>query len=822
MAFKFGGAKPILPAPTAATRILPDSKETDEQLAIQIRMNEANNNVTDSVIDAPLGADVLEAGDERITENKLSRLIADDFPFDESQLAAINGIVNQRYACLTGAAGTGKTTVTKAIVNKIVESDLVGRVDMGTYFKRATPGTEAYDNLMDERRAFEDGDSKGAEPIPSVACVGFTGRSSQMIKKNFPRDWHNNIMTIHRLLAFGPEYYEDFDPELGEMRNKMRFVPFYTKFNLLPWDVVIIDEAGMVSIDLWNQLWEALKPGCRVIMIGDINQLPPVHGRSIFGFAMTKWPSWELTHIHRQVGVNNSIVDNAWRVLKGQRPESDDYKNDPTWKFAMMPVPEDSALASKKIRAWLAAMNGKAYQPHRDTVITAINAAEGGTGYALGQIPMNRELAIVFNKDNPRYIIDAGRERRQLAVGDKVMATRNDHEAGITNGMTGIITNIEENGAYIGDRHRFGLASEVNAYLNDEDEDEDEGEFTLDEIQSDMSVIQQGMKDAKEKKDRGPASHIVTVRFGEGEHSFELPFATLAEVGSLMVAYVVTCHKMQGGESPLVIIILHQAHKQMLNREWLYTAITRASGKCVVFFTDLGLRAALSKQRIKGATLAQKVKVFQELQTKGITGAAVTVDLPEPESLGTGLQVYAPTMLARKEEESTQVTETGKNNLLAQIAKAKARQHNKVEPEPIRERVVHHHHFYEVKPAPTPTPTPPPTRKAEFIDPKVALRERLAKEEAKLERMGTAAVIPLIALPTPPERKLRSTRGAVETMLRLSLVQEQAQRLLTYTPTVEKGDDWNVAIQKMNGTYQQPSSESVAQVKKPFKFGVKK
>src|SRR3546814_1656709 len=88
-----------------------------------------------------------------------------------------------------------------------------------------------------------------------------------------------------------------------------------------------------------------------------------------------------------------------------------------------------------------------------DAVITAINGYDTGqVGFALGQDTMNRELSMILNPDEPRWVIDAGRERRNFAIGDKVMATKNDWEAGITNGMTGIVTNIVEHGDYTGNR----------------------------------------------------------------------------------------------------------------------------------------------------------------------------------------------------------------------------------------------------------------------------------------------------------------------------------------------------------------------------------
>lgn len=602
-------AKAAAAQPKPNPRIMDNSREDDAETLTHVRQAQAEIAETDKMVDGP-------TPEVRTTEEnrKLSRLIDHDFPFDESQVRAIDGVVQtllrgaSQIACMTGAAGTGKTTCTKKIVDEIIESGEMSEVDLDSYWKSdkiESDGDEDYEVV--ERW------------VPSVALVGFTGRSTQMIKKNFPRDWHGNIMTIHRMLAYMPEFYEEYDDDTGEMRNKMRFIPTYDANFKLPWDYIIIDEAGMVGIDLWENIRLAMKDDCKVIMIGDINQLPPVHGRSVFGFAMSEFPAYELTHIHRQEGTDNPIVDNAWRVLKGELPVSGGA-------FQMIKFDSNAATASKQIRKLLPTLQGKGiYDPIRDTTITPINGEDGARGFALGQIPLNREFAIIFNDTEDRFIIDAGRERKVFGVGDKVMATRNDHQVGITNGMTGVITSIVENGGYAGDKHLFGRIKEVNAWLADNDE-EDEA-ISFDDLYESVDAVSDGMKRAKEDRERGPASHIVTVRFGSGEHSFEIPFGSRAEVCSLMTAYVVTCHKMQGGESPVVVIILHDTHRAMLNREWLYTAITRASQKCILCFNQEALRVAINKQRITGNTLAEKVKVFKELSAKGLIGARVNVNL---------------------------------------------------------------------------------------------------------------------------------------------------------------------------------------------------
>lgn len=589
-------------------------------MGLAVRAAIATNAGHDSVLEQKLPPSVQVK--PKVTHDdprRLSQLVDNDFPFDESQLAAIEGMLKYDHACLTGAAGTGKTTTLKKFVDELQNSVPIDYVNMKEYFKKG------YDSV-DDADDYEVPDRF----IPAIANVAFTGRATQMIKKNFPRDWHGNIMTIHRLLAFVPERYEDYDDEKDEYVTKMRFVPTYTADCKLPWDIIVIDEAGMVGLDLWNQLLAALKPGCRLYMIGDINQLTPVHGRSIFGFALAKWPAFELTHIHRQKGSNNMIVENAWKVLQGKMPESGG-------NFQMLKLPGEASMASRFVRKFAMSVKEKGlYDPIRDTIITPINGVEGSRGFMLGQLPLNAEFALLFNPSsvNPRYIIDGGRERKQFAVGDKVMATKNDHESGITNGMTGIIQRIEAHPGYGGDTRRFGTVEQVNQWmLEDGAHDDDPVDFSLEELGDSMDAIHEGQQDKREKTDRGPASHIVTVRFGDDEHGFEIPFSTLSEVGSLMTAYVVTCHKMQGGESPVIVIICHDAHKAMLFREWLYTAITRGSQKVMLLYTDQALKTALGKQKIQGATLKQKIDSFNLLQKDNGMGVALKVSLPEASRL---------------------------------------------------------------------------------------------------------------------------------------------------------------------------------------------
>lgn len=766
---------PKAPNPTGEPRVIPNESPEHKPIVESIvRQSDAQSAAAEVALDSmdkPSPA-VIEATEENITgDRKLSRLVDDDFPFDDSQLEAVYGIVREQYACMTGAAGTGKTTTTKKIVDLL--QDGLNEVDMTNYWKSKQSG-------VDE----EDSYDEPASTIPSIALCAYTGRAAQMVKKNFPVDWHGNIMTIHRMLGFYPEFFEEIDPASGEMRNTMRFVPTYTADNKMPWDIIVIDESGMLGLDLWHMVLAAMKDGCRVIMIGDINQLPPTHGKSVFGFAMTNWPSWELTHVHRQQGANNSIVDNAHRILKGLRPVSDSATplrlkdvataketlgfmlRDKDWRFLTVEVDEGSTKAGAFIRESLKLLKGaKFYDPNRDAVITAINGYDTGqTGFALGQDTMNRELSMILNPDNPRWIIDGGRERRNFAVGDKVMATKNDWESGITNGMTGIITSIVEHGEYAGDPRAFGRADLVQAYHDEHDDEDgvDGSSMSLEEFN--LESYDLGKKE-KEQQGRGPASHILTITFGEGASAVDMTFSTQAEVASIQLAYVVTCHKMQGGEAPLIFVILHQSHKRMLNREWFYTAVTRASQRCVVLCTRDGIGSSLGKQNIKGKNLAEKIKAFQDWQKVGIAGPTVRVNLPKRKSLveSTEVAVIEPTPIAAKL--ATQLEE----------ARAEVKRLTDLPPQPtviIRERTIIIERESrddtqrtvdggEITPESQERQDPAPVKRAPL----------LGSPPAQLERSYQQA-------------KRGSTLGAIRVMRRIEDV--QSRRLLTYQPAEQK------------------------------------
>ncbi len=517
----------------------------------------------------------------------ISKPITSEIVWDESQLAALDGIRRQKYACLIGAAGTGKTTVTKQLVFEIEQT--VSTIDLN-------------------RARLHQTDEKDLNV--AIAFCAFTGRAVQQMKKALPREYHPMCHTIHATLGYSPEREPYYDEAKKIWKEKLVFRPTFTAQNKLPYECIVIDEGGMVPINLWNELKAALIDKCRVIIIGDINQLPPVQGRSVLGFAMIRWPTYTLEKIHRQAA-DNPIIANAHNILQGLFPKKDKRK------FAMMQLDGGSIKAFNQTIGVVQQLHKRGlFDPFRDALIVPQNKG------ALGQVLLNERLVHYFNPPtktdegaiiNKRHVITAGYNHVTYAVGDKVMLLQNDRERGLTNGMTGKVVDIAPNGQFSGDRSSHNVDEKFTGTLNVED-------IANMEIDEDLNQ-------KEEDENQRQASHIMTVRFGGADEGLEVPFSTAGQFKKVCIAYAFTCHKSQGGEYPTVVIMLHSTNIRMLTREWLYTAVTRAQERVILLSNDRGLAQAIYTQRIKGKTVREKAEQFLALQDKTDTKLP---DLPEP------------------------------------------------------------------------------------------------------------------------------------------------------------------------------------------------
>lgn len=553
---------------------------------------------------------------------------------DQSQIEAVDALATQQYGCLIGAAGTGKTTVQKYLLRELI------------YGKNSN---------LDVRRL------EGKQGL-NIAMVAFTGMAVQVMKTNLPTWMHEACKTIHALLEFEPE--DTISEKTG--RETRLFMPQRNSVRKLDIDVLVIDEASMLGLELWMQLLAALKPGCRIYMTGDLNQLPPIIGQPIFAYALARWHVSELTKVHRQKEPGaNRIVEVAHQILNGETNLTFDVlKGNPDWRVIYQELDSNPSKAADQIINILNQLRQRRinpadpespflYNPHTDRVMTP------GNGYTLDttkdyvqQAPLNERLSLLIeppSEEHPRFIIDAGRVQRKFSVHNRVMATKNEQMNKVdrvTNGQAGTITEITRNAQYRGNPLMFGPEEDVQAYIRAQivasisgsSDEESAGQIPgslndlagldFNEAEFELTEEEQANAEDEPEDDSGLASHSVTVLFDNGAIR---TYSTKAAVESIQLAYCSTVAKCQGSQFDTAILICHHANKMQLSREWLYTAVTRGVKRVIILGTDFAVRYAISRQKIKGATLAEKIQRYQEL----LEGTAKT-------SYGTRLKINVP------------------------------------------------------------------------------------------------------------------------------------------------------------------------------------
>ena len=486
---------------------------------------------------------------------------------DPSQQRALDGLVASRYGCLIGQAGTGKTTVTLRLVQELL---------------RQEPDTRLY-------------------------FLSFTGRAVQQLKRALPVEFHKRASTIHMRLEYSPDDVIVTDDQ-GRLVSRRRFVPHRTAAAPLPRGIYIIDEAGMLPIELWNRLWEAAaEHHARIYFIGDINQLKPAFGGSTLAWALRVWDSFALEEIHRQ-GADSPIITAADDVLNGRMPEPS-TSPDGTSSIRVTYLNPHEVQAYAQLRSVVGALTQAGHlDGTQDMIICGTNKNP------LGQESVNAFCAPHFNPDRPsdtdaRVTVQTGLSSRRLKVGDRVMLLANDTKEGLTNGMLGTVVSLRKNGKC----KLRNVASEVS--LTPE-----QIEALLNEPLSPPAAIDSPLSAVEaESPYEAEASHIAEVEFiveskdADGnpvETAKRQTFSTAGQFGSLGHGYACTCHKAQGGEFRNVVPVCHSAAGNLLTREWLYTAITRARFRVWLLGDQRGFRNALKRQALKGRTMLEKIEAF--------------------------------------------------------------------------------------------------------------------------------------------------------------------------------------------------------------------
>ncbi len=383
---------------------------------------------------------------------------------DEHQVEAVKEAVRNGLLVITGGPGTGKTTT----INTIIRYFELEGMDI---FLAAPTGRAA--KRMSETTGFE-------------------------------------ARTIHRML----ELNGGMEGNAGFERNEQ---------NPLETDVIIIDEMSMVDISLMYSLLKAIAAGTRLILVGDVNQLPSVGPGSVLKDIIdsNEFHTVKLTKIFRQASTSDIIV-NAHKINRGEPVSLDNKSMD----FFFLKRYE----ADKIINVTLQLIKQK------------LPKFVGASEYDIQVLtPMRKGLLGVerLNGILQMYLNPADQRKREkeygstiFREGDKVMQTKNNYQ---------LEWEI---------RSKYGLCIDKGTGI----------------FNGDMGIIEE-INDFAE---------TMTVSFDEGR-MVEYPYKLLDE---LELAYAVTIHKSQGSEYPAVVIPLLSGPRMLMNRNLLYTAVTRAK-KCV-------------------------------------------------------------------------------------------------------------------------------------------------------------------------------------------------------------------------------------------------
>ena len=514
-------------------------------------------------------------------------------------------VAQGRSCCLVGAAGTGKTTAVKQAITNLLSTKSIPTIKVPT-------GNPSNPKLV-----------QGLEGI--VGCA-FTRKAVANLKANFPDRLHPHCMTIHALLEFAPVFYETFNDE-GNLVTTMRFEPLRNKLNPLPTELttIVIEESSMVGTDLFKQLMDAIPPNhpIQLVFLGDINQLSPVFGDAILGYKLLELPTIVLTQVYRQA-LESPIIRLAHRILSGKQilyPElSMEEKDGGQWQVKDKLTILNWKPKTSEVQAEITALAylkreylSNNYDPFNDMVICPFNKH-------FGTINLSKGIANFIDEKfsiHPTEII-SGFNKKYFAIGDLVLLQNEEY----------IITKINRNAMYRGKLQpntdvifdRFGnIKGTKNGKDSTDAYDTSSIPKTADEIID--SIIANAVDEVTDN-----ASHVIYLAkpdaleeyLADGHTMDTIPetisIDSRGQVNNLTLAYATTCHKAQGLESKRVFILTHKCHNILLNREWLYTAVTRAKEKLTILCERDAFIGGINKQQIKGTTLEEKAEYFKGKQ----------------------------------------------------------------------------------------------------------------------------------------------------------------------------------------------------------------
>ncbi|MGN0319134.1 MAG: ATP-dependent RecD-like DNA helicase [Lachnospira sp.] len=443
--------------------------------------------------------------DARFIDDRIARIERDEgIELDQIQKDAVEKAVLNGLLVITGGPGTGKTTTINAIIK---------------YFE------------------LEGMDIRLAAP---------TGRAA----KRMTEACGIEAQTIHRLLEICGGMESDVSGRNGQSASSLGMHFERNEENPLETDVIIVDEMSMVDIVIANALLKAVAVGTRLILVGDVDQLPSVGPGNVLKdiIASRCFPVVKLEKIFRQAA-ESEIITNAHKINKGEEITLNKYSRD----FLFVHRNGSEAIIS--------AMQTLIGSKLPDYVHANVNEIQILTPSRKSAVGVERLNHIMQDYLNPKATNKAEKiiGDTTFREGDKVMQIKNDYQL-----------EWEK-------RSRYGIPTEGGSGVFNGDTG------VIDEINN--------------------FNEELTVKFEDGRY-VRYGFSQLDE---LELAYAITVHKSQGSEYPAVIIPMFAGPKMLMNRNILYTAVTRAR-ICVCLVGE----EEIFKQMIKNISEAQRYSSLKE------------------------------------------------------------------------------------------------------------------------------------------------------------------------------------------------------------------
>ena len=473
-----------------------------------------------------LDAQIQRASRDASIRKKVGKKIArleqeEEITLDPLQRKAVAEAAANAILLITGGPGTGKTTTINTIIRYFMSEDL--RVLLAAPTGRAA------------RRMSE---ATGFPAMTIHRLLGVRSVTDADDEKEFLKSEGRSASGAAAAGFYG-DLGTGYAPGSGGNGGKSGDGQNYSYFergadNPLEADVVIIDEMSMVDMNLFHYLLRAVPIGARLILVGDVNQLPSVGPGCVLQDLIDSraFHTIMLRHVFRQAS-RSDIVMNAHRILEGQSLPMDNKSRD-FFFLERDQVPVIYKHTVQLIREMLPKYVG--CRPEEIQVLTPMRRG------SLGVERLNEVLQSVLNPP-ARGRREHVRRETVFREGDKVMQTRNNYQ---------IEWEVRGN---------FGMPIDRGTGIFN-------GDFgRIEEID--------------------PDTEMMTVIFDDAR-TVEYPFAELED---LELAYAITVHKSQGSEYPAVILPLLAGPSGLFNRNLLYTAVTRARS-CVVL---LGSRDAVDR-----------------------------------------------------------------------------------------------------------------------------------------------------------------------------------------------------------------------------------